>query len=107
MRGSHVTCGRAGRQRLSASTTTNLGGDAYSSAKTQELDGGLSLEGAGIPERSSWNTEYYGAGATPARQQGRRDCAHRAGTALSRRAKSGSAGTSADGLRSLRVVDAG
>ena len=50
---------------LSASTTTNLRDDAYSFAKTQGLYGGLSLEGAGILERGSWNTEYYGAGATP------------------------------------------
>jgi SH3 domain-containing YSC84-like protein 1 len=52
---------------LSASTTSNLRGDAYSFAKTQGLYGGLSLEGAGILERSTWNTEYYGAGATPDR----------------------------------------
>jgi hypothetical protein len=50
---------------LSASTTSNLRGDAYSFAKTQGLYGGVSLEGAGILERGTWNTEYYGAGATP------------------------------------------
>jgi len=50
---------------LSASTTTNLSADAYSFAKTQGLYGGLSLEGAGILKRDSWNAEYYGNGATP------------------------------------------
>ncbi|MEA2782293.1 MAG: hypothetical protein QOK29_3837 [Rhodospirillaceae bacterium] len=50
---------------LSASTTTNLNADAYSWAKTQGLFGGLSLEGAGILSRDSWNKEYYGPGATP------------------------------------------
>ena len=50
---------------LSAATTSNLRGDAYSFAKTQGLYGGVSLEGAGVLERDAWNTDYYGAGATP------------------------------------------
>jgi lipid-binding SYLF domain-containing protein len=50
---------------MSASTTTNLNADAYSWAKTQGLFGGLSLEGAAILSRDSWNKEYYGPGATP------------------------------------------
>jgi lipid-binding SYLF domain-containing protein len=51
---------------LSASTTTNFSGDAYSFAKTQGLYGGFSLEGAGIFKRDSWNGEYYASGAQPA-----------------------------------------
>lgn len=50
---------------LEAATTTNLDADVYSFAKTAGLFGGLSLEGAGILKRESWNTGYYGAGATP------------------------------------------
>lgn len=50
---------------LEAGTTTNLSADVYSFAKTAGLFGGLSLEGAGVLKRDSWNTEYYGTGATP------------------------------------------
>jgi lipid-binding SYLF domain-containing protein len=50
---------------LEAATTTNLDSDVYSFAKTSGLFGGLSLEGAGVLKRDSWNTAYYGAGATP------------------------------------------
>ncbi len=49
---------------LSAATT--FSGDAYSFAKTQGLYAGLSLEGAGVFKRDSWNGEYYAAGAQPA-----------------------------------------
>lgn len=59
-----VAAGPVGKG-LSASTTTNFRADAYSFAKTQGLYGGLSLEGAGILKRDSWNQEYYGGGATP------------------------------------------
>ncbi len=50
---------------LSADTTTNFESDVYSFAKTSGLFGGVSLEGAGILKRDSWNEAYYGAGATP------------------------------------------
>ncbi|MGD9743206.1 MAG: lipid-binding SYLF domain-containing protein [Dongiaceae bacterium] len=50
---------------LEASTTTNLEADVYSFAKTAGLFGGVSLEGAGILKRDSWNASYYGTGATP------------------------------------------
>jgi lipid-binding SYLF domain-containing protein len=50
---------------LGADTTTNLKADAYTFAKTAGLFGGISLEGAGILKRDSWNEAYYGAGATP------------------------------------------
>jgi lipid-binding SYLF domain-containing protein len=50
---------------LEASTTTNLESDVYSFAKTAGLFGGVSLEGAGILKRDSWNASYYGTGATP------------------------------------------
>jgi lipid-binding SYLF domain-containing protein len=59
-----VAAGPVGKG-LSASTTSNLRGDAYSFAKTQGLYGGMSLEGAGIVKRDTWNADYYGAGATP------------------------------------------
>ena len=52
-------------QGLEASTTTNLDADMYQFAKTAGLFGGLSLEGAGILKRDSWNEAYYGQGATP------------------------------------------
>lgn len=50
---------------LEAGTTTNFDSDVYSFAKTEGLFGGVSLEGAGILKRDSWNEGYYGAGATP------------------------------------------
>jgi lipid-binding SYLF domain-containing protein len=50
---------------MEASTTTNLEADVYSFAKTAGLFGGVSLEGAGILKRDSWNANYYGSGATP------------------------------------------
>ena len=50
---------------LEAGTTTNLDADVYSFAKTSGLFGGLSLEGAGVLKRDSWNVSYYGTGATP------------------------------------------
>ena len=50
---------------VEASTTTNLEADVYSFAKTAGLFGGVSLEGAGILKRESWNASYYGSGATP------------------------------------------
>jgi lipid-binding SYLF domain-containing protein len=52
-------------QGLEASTTTNLDADIYQFAKTAGLFGGLSLEGAGIIKRDSYNEGYYGQGATP------------------------------------------
>jgi lipid-binding SYLF domain-containing protein len=52
-------------QGLEASTTTNLDADMYQFAKTSGLFGGMSLEGAGILKRDSWNEAYYGQGATP------------------------------------------
>jgi lipid-binding SYLF domain-containing protein len=52
-------------QGLEASTTTNLDADVYQFASTAGLFGGLSLEGAGILKRDSYNEGYYGAGATP------------------------------------------
>jgi len=52
-------------QGLEASTTTNLDADVYQFAKTAGLFGGLSLEGAGILKRDSYNEAYYGQGATP------------------------------------------
>ncbi len=50
---------------VEAATTTNLEADVYSFAKTAGLFGGVSLEGAGILKRESWNASYYGTGATP------------------------------------------
>lgn len=50
---------------VEAATTTNLEADVYSFAKTAGLFGGVSLEGAGILKRDSWNANYYGSGATP------------------------------------------
>src|SRR5690606_36917279 len=52
-------------QGLEASTTTNLDADIYQFASTAGLFGGLSLEGAAILKRDSYNRNYYGQGATP------------------------------------------
>jgi lipid-binding SYLF domain-containing protein len=59
-----VAAGPVGKG-LSASTTTNFSGDAYSFAKTQGLYAGVSLEGAGIFKQDSRNSEYYVSGAQP------------------------------------------
>ena len=80
-------------QGLEAATTTNLDADIYQFAKTAGLFGGLSLEGAGILKRDSYNEGYYGAGATPygdhdrgsLLQPERADAARRAGAVLSGR----------------------
>lgn len=50
---------------LSLDTTTAFQADVYAFALTKGLFGGLSLEGAGVLKRDSWNEAYYGAGATP------------------------------------------
>jgi lipid-binding SYLF domain-containing protein len=50
---------------LSLDSTTALHADVYAFALTKGLFGGLSLEGAGVLKRESWNEAYYGAGATP------------------------------------------
>jgi lipid-binding SYLF domain-containing protein len=50
---------------LGADTTTNMDADVYTFAKTAGFFGGISLEGAGILKRESWNSAYYGQGATP------------------------------------------
>jgi len=50
---------------IGGSTTTNLESDIYTFAKTSGLFGGVSLDGAGILKRDSWNAAYYGKGATP------------------------------------------
>jgi lipid-binding SYLF domain-containing protein len=50
---------------LSRDSTTALNADVYAFALTQGLFGGVSLEGAGILQRESWNQTYYGTDATP------------------------------------------
>jgi SH3 domain-containing YSC84-like protein 1 len=50
---------------LSRDSTTALNADVYAFALTKGLFGGLSLEGAGILKRDSFNQAYYGFEATP------------------------------------------
>ncbi|MBX6323781.1 MAG: lipid-binding SYLF domain-containing protein [Rhodospirillaceae bacterium] len=50
---------------LARDSTTALNADVYAFALTKGLFGGLSLEGAGILKRDSWNQAYYGFEATP------------------------------------------
>jgi lipid-binding SYLF domain-containing protein len=59
-----VAAGPSGK-RLQAAATTNFGSDVYSFAQTEGLFGGVSLDGAGVLKRDSWNDAYYGQGATP------------------------------------------
>jgi lipid-binding SYLF domain-containing protein len=59
-----VAAGPSGK-RTGSSATTNFGSDVYSFAFTEGLFGGVSFEGAGVLKRDSWNTAYYGEGATP------------------------------------------
>jgi lipid-binding SYLF domain-containing protein len=49
---------------LEASTTANLKDDVYAFSRAVGLFGGGSLEGAGLFERNTLNSAYYGAGAT-------------------------------------------
>ena len=59
-----VAAGPSGK-RTGSAATTNFGSDVYSFALTEGLFGGVSFEGAGVLKRDSWNTAYYGQGATP------------------------------------------
>jgi lipid-binding SYLF domain-containing protein len=59
-----VAAGPSGK-RTGSSATTNFGSDIYSFAFTEGLFGGVSFEGAAVLKRDSWNTAYYGEGATP------------------------------------------
>lgn len=59
-----VAAGPSGK-RTGSAATTNFGSDIYSFAFTEGLFGGVSFEGAGVLKRDSWNTAYYGQGATP------------------------------------------
>ncbi len=59
-----VAAGPSGK-RTGSAATTNFGSDVYSFALTEGLFGGVSFEGAAVLKRDSWNTAYYGQGATP------------------------------------------
>jgi len=50
---------------IEAATTTNLGADILSYAKSKGLAAGISIEGAVITARHSRNTAYYGKAAHP------------------------------------------
>ncbi|MCW0235849.1 MAG: lipid-binding SYLF domain-containing protein [Ferrovibrio sp.] len=50
---------------VEAATTSNLGADIFSYAKTKGLAAGISVEGAVISARHSRNTAYYGKEAHP------------------------------------------
>ncbi len=52
---------------LEGATTTGFGPDIVAFSKVRGLFGGGSFEGAVIFKRQDWNTEFYGAGATPRR----------------------------------------
>ena len=59
-----VAAGPSGK-RTGSAATTNFGADVYSFAFTEGVFAGVSFEGAGVLKRDSWNTAYYGQGATP------------------------------------------
>jgi len=48
-----------------AATTTHAGADIYAFSRAVGLYGGLTLDGAGILPRHSWNAAYYGGNPTP------------------------------------------
>ncbi|MEH6629218.1 MAG: lipid-binding SYLF domain-containing protein [Halopseudomonas aestusnigri] len=50
---------------VEASTTVNLDADVYAFSSSVGLFGGGALEGAKLFTRESYNSSYYGAGATP------------------------------------------
>lgn len=54
-----VAAGRLGGG-IGAATTTNLGEDIYTFAKSKGLFGGFSLEGAYLQPKNDWNEAYYG-----------------------------------------------
>jgi len=47
-----------------AATTTHAGADIYAFSRAVGLYGGLTLDGAGILPRHSWNAAYYGGNPT-------------------------------------------
>lgn len=51
--------------RVEGATAPNLSVDLVSFARSKGLFGGVSLEGAAIAERESWNTAYYGKPTRP------------------------------------------
>jgi lipid-binding SYLF domain-containing protein len=59
-----IAVGPVGKGVTTATTSTSFVKDIYSFARTKGLFGGGSFEGAGFIERASWNTAYYGPGAT-------------------------------------------
>ena len=52
---------------VEAATTTAVGADIYSYAKSQGLFGGGAFEGAVVTQRESWNELYYGSDLVPRR----------------------------------------
>ncbi|MEM7173301.1 MAG: lipid-binding SYLF domain-containing protein, partial [Pseudomonadota bacterium] len=48
-----------------AATTTNIGADVYSFAKSKGLFGGIALEGAVLQPSAEANKAYYGSDVTP------------------------------------------
>lgn len=59
-----VAVGPLGRG-LEAATTTDFNADVYAFSRTIGLFGGGAFEGAKLFERTGYNTDYYGAEATP------------------------------------------
>lgn len=51
--------------RVEGATAPNLSADMVSFARSKGLFGGISLEGAAIAARESWNTAYYGEPTRP------------------------------------------
>jgi len=49
---------------VQAATTTALSADIYSFARSKGLFGGISIEGAVIAARDSWDRDYYGKAVT-------------------------------------------
>jgi lipid-binding SYLF domain-containing protein len=59
-----IAVGPVGKGVETATTSSSFVRDVYAFSRTKGLYGGGSFEGAGMIERASWNTAYYGPGAT-------------------------------------------
>ena len=59
-----IAVGPLGKGLKASATSTELNQDVYGFAKTAGLFGGGAFDGTGFIERKTWNTAYYGPGAT-------------------------------------------
>ncbi len=60
-----IAVGPIGKGVEAGTSATDLEADVFSYSRSQGLFGGVSLEGAVIKARHSWNQSYYGRAVTP------------------------------------------